>query len=149
MDLVLVIRDTAQNTYRFKPEVSGRWAGHCLLSPQTDAWLATITPQRTALHECDRVISELIAASGLITYFDAEGAAELAAALRLINRVQPGAGDRLRAFAAKRCAGNPHLRDVLIAIADEITTPRPAPRPVYRPAQEVLRRGYSSAGWPR
>ena len=147
--LVLVIRDTAQDTYKFKPEVSGRWAGHCLLTPQTDAWLATMTPQQTTLHECDRVISELIAASGLITYFDAEGAAELAAALRLINRLQPGAGDRLRAFVAKRCAGNPHLRDVLIAIADEITTPRPTPRPVYRPAQEVLRRGYSSVGWPR
>jgi Mannosyltransferase putative len=147
--LVLVIRDTAQNTYRFRPEVSGRWAGHCLLSPQTDAWLVTMAPQRTALHDCDRVINDLIAASGLVTYFDSDSAAELAAALRLIDRVQPGAGDRLRAFAAKRCAGNSHLRDVLIAIADEITTPQPAPRPVYRPAQEVLTRGYSSVGWPR
>jgi hypothetical protein len=147
--LVLVIRDVAEDTYRFKPEVSGRWAGHCLLKPQTDAWLATITPQQTTLHECDRVISELIAASGLITYFDTERAAELAAALRLINRLQPGAGDRLRAFVAKRCAGNPQLRDVLSAIADEIPTPRPAPRPVHRPAQEVLTGGYSSAEWPR
>jgi Mannosyltransferase putative len=147
--LVLVIRDVAQDTYRFKPEVSGRWTGHCLLTPQADAWLATMTPPRTAFHDCDRMISDLIAASGLIAHFDAEGAGELAAALRLINRVEPGAGDRLRAFATKRCAGNPHLRDVLSAIADEITTPRSSPGPVYRPAHEVLRRGYGSAGWPR
>jgi Mannosyltransferase putative len=147
--LILVMRDTAQDTYRFKPEAGGRWTGHCLLTPQADAWLTTMTPQRTALHDCDRVISDLIAASGIVAAFDAEGAAELAAALRLIDRVRPGASDRLRAFAAKRCAGNPHLRDVLSAIADKITTPRPALRPVSRPAQEVLSRGYSSAGWPR
>jgi hypothetical protein len=146
--LELVVRDTDQDTYRFAPRPDGGWAGRCMLTPQAEAWLAPIADNGRAPDD-DGLIADLVAASGLATCWTQDAAAELLAALRLIDRAQPGVADRLRAFAARRCARNDHLRESLNAIADGLPASPPPARPVVRPVEEVLSRGYTQAWWPR
>lgn len=146
--LELVVRDTDQDTYRFASRPDGGWAGRCMLTPQAEAWLTPIADNGRAPDD-DGLIADLVAASGLATCWTQAAAAELLAALRLIDRAQPGVADRLRAFAARRCARNDHLRQSLNAIADDLPASPPPARPVVRPVEEVLSRGYTQAWWPR
>ena len=146
--LELVIRDTDHDTYRFAPRPDGRWAGRCMLTSQTEAWLGPIADNGQA-PEDDGLIADLVAASGLATCWTQDAATELLAALRLIDRAQPGVADRLRAFAARRCTRNDPLRESLNVIADALPPPLPSARPVSRPAAGILSRGYAQAWWPR
>jgi Mannosyltransferase putative len=142
--LDLVVRDTDRDTYRLTPQADGRWTGRRISAPRAEARLTPIErPVRAS--EDDGLIADLVAASGLSVVCTDVAAAELLAALRLIDRAQPGVADRLRAFAARRCAGNDSLRRSLNAIADDLPKPLPAARSVRVPADEVLARGYTRA----
>jgi hypothetical protein len=146
--LELVVRDTDRDTCRLAPQADGCWTGRFIPAPRAEARLAPIErPARAS--EDDGLIADLVAASGLAVVWNNAGAAELLAALRLIDRAQPGVGDRLRAFAACCCAGNDPLHRSLNAIADDLPKSLPAARAVRPPADEVLSRGYTRAWGPR
>jgi hypothetical protein len=115
--LALVLGNAEQDVYCFSPQADGRWSGRRLVAPRTDALLAPLDGTPPASDD-NGLIADLIAASGLAAQWTQQAEAELTAALRLVNRMNPGVADRLRKYSALRCARNARLSETLCSIAD-------------------------------
>lgn len=139
----LVLHDWSKPSYRLRGDAAGPWQGRSTTMPQVEVVLEAIeapsVPSTGAL-QARGLADDLMDAALVPVPGSTPDVADLAAALRLIARIEPGIAHAVARRADRLALDFPALSEALRAIAEELAgEERAAPDVAPRRTPEMLR----------